>query len=90
MSIDLGVDENGYSNVVTPLETGVTCALDSGMNVTVLTAGSVSTAAQNMIGSKGVKLFGPQSFDKIDMELAANSETRIDFGGETNAVTFDV
>ncbi|WP_120509778.1 Ig-like domain-containing protein [Rahnella bruchi] len=87
--IELGHDADGNSYVTSALETGVARTLDSGMTITVLKEGSTSASSENEIGTKGTFLFAPKSFGNVDMELAANSETRFDFNGETNAVSFD-
>ncbi|TDN47446.1 Ig-like domain-containing protein [Scandinavium goeteborgense] len=61
-----------------------------GLSVTLLKPGYEATGNESEIGTKGVALFAPKTFGKVDMELSGNSQTRLDFGGQTNMVSFDV
>jgi|AGFS01.1.fsa_nt_gi hypothetical protein len=67
-----------------------TVVLNSGMAITSLVSGRGDAASFNEITSKGVYFFAPETYGEQTMTLLANSVTRIEFGGDTNYVSFDV
>ncbi|MGL4723271.1 MAG: Ig-like domain-containing protein, partial [Scandinavium sp.] len=75
---------------ITELKEGEAVTLDSGMTITSLDSGRDAGTYVNEITDTGIFLFGPKTFGTQAMQLLAESETKIEFGGETNAVSFDV
>ncbi|ARU90158.1 Ig-like domain-containing protein [Pseudomonas sp. M30-35] len=71
---------------------GDSVTLASGVTMT-LVSGPTDGQGQNAyteISSKGLVLFAPEELGKQALMVVQNSEVRIDFGGTTNSVSFDV
>ncbi|MFI3014211.1 Ig-like domain-containing protein [Klebsiella aerogenes] len=73
-------------------EPGTSLTLDSGMTITFVD-GRTDGAGMNAfteISSKGMFFFAPDELGEKALMLIENSETKFEFGGGTNAVSFDV
>lgn len=71
------------------LELNQALALDSGLTLTSLVSGKNSSNS-NGITSDGMYYWAPESFEGTALDLLAKSVTKVEFGGETNEVSFDV
>ncbi|MCT4709129.1 Ig-like domain-containing protein, partial [Enterobacteriaceae bacterium H11S18] len=74
----------------TNLDVNETLTLDNGLAFTVLDEGKSDSSYFNSITDVGLYWFGPQSFGDRALQLLGNSVTKVEFGGDTNAVSFDV
>jgi hypothetical protein len=71
---------------------GDSLTLDNGLTVTFVSGPTDGQGSNSFteISDKGMYYFGPDGFGERALMLVASSETHIDFGGQTTAVSFDV